>query len=305
MKWSECLVLIEQILSLLWTQFSCLLAIMVQLPMAMLNSSWTKETFDRDVATTRKKCTFYEGEVTHVRRRPVQNSFKYRVRMAVINLDDSPGWFRSDAGHYLSAAQAREMTGLKGEVYLLTNPSSAGYEQNPISVYYCYTEEKVLEMCIAEVTNTPWGERVTFLFRPREEEVPKALHVSPFMDMKNVWHLKTIDPGEKISLSVTVTHPEYGAYFDAYLTGRVCSKHPTLRNEEASLETLWRYGFMPQRVALLIYWQAVKLVAKGCPVYGPPDVKYRGEVEQQAKNPRGTRGSRFVWRDAQQWPWNQ
>lgn len=39
----------------------------------------------------------------------------------------------------------------------------------------------------AQVTNTPWGERVRFVFRPAGEVVQKALHVSPFMDMRNTW----------------------------------------------------------------------------------------------------------------------
>ena len=55
---------------------------------------------------------------------------------------------------------------LAGPVRLLTHPPAAGYSQNPISVYYCYAPGgQALERCIAEVTNTPWGERVTFLFR--------------------------------------------------------------------------------------------------------------------------------------------
>lgn len=49
---------------------------------------------------------------------------------------------------------------------LLTHPPAAGYTQNPISVYYCYSPDgQRLERCLAEVTNTPWAERVTFLFR--------------------------------------------------------------------------------------------------------------------------------------------
>jgi len=47
------------------------------------------------------------------------------------------------------------------------DPTSAGYHQNPISVYYCYNLQGALEICIAEVTNTPWGERVRFLFKVR------------------------------------------------------------------------------------------------------------------------------------------
>ena len=44
-----------------------------------------------------------------------------------------------------------------------------------------------LQRCIAEVTNTPWGARVTFVFDPGEQAVPKAMHVSPLMDMRSTW----------------------------------------------------------------------------------------------------------------------
>lgn len=42
-------------------------------------------------------------------------------------------------------------------------------------------------MCCVQVTNTPWGERVSFVFNPAGDTSPKALHVSPFMDMDNTW----------------------------------------------------------------------------------------------------------------------
>ncbi|KAG5607662.1 hypothetical protein H5410_029154 [Solanum commersonii] len=71
-------------------------------------------------------------------------------------------------------------------IFLLTIPPSVGYVQNPLSLYYCYDTEgslQNLKKCIAEVTNTPWGERVSFLFNPNSDVVAKSLHVSPFMDM--------------------------------------------------------------------------------------------------------------------------
>ncbi|KAG5001765.1 hypothetical protein JHK87_022837 [Glycine soja] len=40
---------------------------------------------------------------------------------------------------------------------------------------------KRLKKCIAEVTNAPWGERVSFVFDPHSDLVAKALHVCPFM----------------------------------------------------------------------------------------------------------------------------
>ena len=51
------------------------------------------------------------------------------------------------------------------------------------------------------------GERVTFLFRPGGQDTPKALHVSPLMDMKGIWcargphHRESVLPGEPESVS--------------------------------------------------------------------------------------------------------
>jgi Protein of unknown function (DUF1365) len=74
-----------------------------------------------------------------------------------------------------------------GSVLLLTNPASAGYVQNPISIYFCYSASGTLARCLAEVTNTPWNQRVAFAFDPAGSRVPKALHVSPMMDMLHDW----------------------------------------------------------------------------------------------------------------------
>jgi DUF1365 family protein len=108
--------------------------------------------------------------------------------MAVVDLDNTPSWWQRSKNENMSAAEARRLAGTSGRVRLLTHPPSAGYSQNPISVYYCYSSDgSQLQQCIAEVTNTPWAERVTFLFQPGGETVPKALHVSPLMDMRSTW----------------------------------------------------------------------------------------------------------------------
>jgi len=194
-----------------------------------------------------------------------------------------------------------------------------------------------LRRCIAEVTNTPWGERVSFVFDPRGAAVPKALHVSPFMDMRNVWLLRATDPlvcpgaaaaaaaaaappaasaaatedeaaaaggaagggnshdasstgrGSRVVLSVLVDHPELGRYFDAQFVGRAVAAAEEERgaagggagaggrraggdgrSERGGLRMLWRYGFLPQRVALWIYVHAVLLALKGVRVQPKP-----------------------------------
>ncbi|KAK3000858.1 hypothetical protein RJ639_021428 [Escallonia herrerae] len=93
--------------------------------------------------------SLYQGTVWHERRRPVHHSFKYTVRYALVDLDHS-----SHAPHdHLSANDARLRARTSGPVFLLTIPPSVGYEQNPLSLYYCYDLEgstHSLKRCMAE-----------------------------------------------------------------------------------------------------------------------------------------------------------
>ncbi|CAI7767269.1 unnamed protein product, partial [Closterium sp. NIES-53] len=60
------------------------------------------------------------------------------------------------------------------------------------------------------VSNTPWTDRVTFLFAPLLDHVPKPLHVSPFMDMQSTWVMRALPPSHCISLHITALHPVLG-----------------------------------------------------------------------------------------------
>jgi DUF1365 family protein len=195
----------------------------------------------------------YEGVVWHERKQPIYHQFEYKVRYAFINLDKSPSWFASSAHHHMTADQVRSLVDTSGPVYILCMPTSVGYEQNPISVYYCY-DDAVLSKTIAEVTNTPWGERVTFTFDSKDEGVPKPLHVSPFMDMVGTWRIHAPAPGENLYLTVGVEHPDFGNFFLATLRAK---KVDPGRNLE------WFMWLMPHKVAVWIYWQALVLMWKG------------------------------------------
>lgn len=56
---------------------------------------------------TLEPVVFYEGVVTHVRRAPVKNEFKYNVRMAVVNLDNPPTWFKPSRNENMTAQEVR------------------------------------------------------------------------------------------------------------------------------------------------------------------------------------------------------
>ncbi|CAB1184613.1 unnamed protein product [Spirodela intermedia] len=297
----------------------------------------------------------YQGHVKHVRRSPHHHAFEYPVRYALVNLERPcsstasplpsslfpPSFF---AGH-LSADNARAVTDTNGPVLLLTIPPSVGYEQNPLSIYYCYdvvsradskheagagddgesmaSTRPCLRKCIAEVTNTPWGERASFVFDPRSDLVAKPLHVSPFMDMLGNWKIHAGEPGDKLFVGISVQHPEMGSYFTATLSAKeVSSSRPS--------PALF-FWLMPQKVALWIYWQAVKLWWKNVsfiqhPRYSNPayredalsrDRELRCPLTKGGGGPRdddrrsdsaaaeggGGMARWCVWRDAE-WPWS-
>ncbi|KAJ7569114.1 hypothetical protein O6H91_01G141800 [Diphasiastrum complanatum] len=271
-----------------------------------------------------KLCAFYEGVVVHVRSQPILRKFSYKVRHALIRLDDHPPWFEASAHHHMSLKQAQSIACTNGSVYLLTVPSSFGYEQNPISLYYCYDHgAEVPVKCIAEVTNTPWGERVTFVFDPKSDVIAKALHVSPFMDALGQWKIQASPPGQHLVLKISVEHPRLGNYFLATLTTKRVQN--TVQDADAF------FWLMPQRVAVWIYWQALLLYWKGVAFVPHPKYAFDScmgpwpqskEVESLCKdeahldklkearpvtthqNSLPANGQRFcAWREASSFPW--
>eukprot|EP00898_Chlorokybus_atmophyticus_P002650 jgi/Chlat1/3386/Chrsp23S03730 len=260
---------------------------------------------------------YYAGLVRHDRRKPVKHAFSYRVRFAVVDLDAARADDWAAATGHMQADQARKLAGTAGPVKLLTNPPSVGYEQNPISVYYCYaaptqshssatTGQLIVKKCIAEVTNTPWGERVTFVFLPGTDSVPKPLHVSPFMDMQATWKVTATLPGKALTLAFENKHPKLGTYFTASLHAE---RQPTPANPQA---WLW---LMPHKVALGIYWEAFRLWWKGLqfqshPKYIDGDRYRRRTVDRDRKErPAQAHSSMpsgcpvYRWRDAGGYPW--
>jgi uncharacterized protein len=198
----------------------------------------------------------YEGEVRHRRFAPVSNEFRYRMFLLYIDLAELPGlldpyllwsargpnlaWFRradylGDPSVPLDRAVrdlVEERLGFRprGAVRLLTHLRYFGWVFNPVSFYYCFGEgDRRVEAIVAEITNTPWGERHAYVFGDRGNEAvhpswrryrfPKAFHVSPFIDMAIDYDWRFQEPGE--TLSVHMIDREGGKrIFDATLSLR-------------------------------------------------------------------------------------
>jgi DUF1365 family protein len=240
------------------------------------------------------KSAIYSGWVEHIRYAPTQHQFQYQVFMMYLDLDEidqvfslsrlwsqrfafAPAYFKradylGDANKPLKEEvlkRIKDVYGVdfKGSVRLLTNIRYFGYVINPISCYYCFDEDEKLKFLVAEVTNTPWEEKVSYVLRAEEKsntiktEFKKALHVSPFnpMDMTYRWHSNQPDNYLFINLG---TVQEQFAVLDANVF---------LKREEISAQLLRKkvihYPLMTVKVVAAIYWQALQLVLKKTPIY--------------------------------------
>jgi DUF1365 family protein len=225
----------------------------------------------------------YEGTIRHRRHEPVRHELRYPIALLFVDLDELPdvldghplwsarrpalGWFRR--ADYLEARQAREVAGTAGAVRLLTHARTFGHCFNPVSFYYCYEGDRV-EAVVAEVTNTPWGERHTYVLRRHgddrvmEDRVDKAFHVSPFMGMDHHYDWRVVEPGEELLVHID-SWCEGRRAFDATLT---------LRRRELGRRMLgrmlWRYPAATLVAGARIYIHAVRLKLKGAPYFPHP-----------------------------------
>ena len=242
----------------------------------------------------------YEGVVRHRRYAPQPHAFRYRMAQLYLDLDELEcvfaGRWRWSVGRrnlaefrradYLGAPGvaladavrdcAERATGRRpvGPIRLLTHLRYAGYVFNPVSFYYCFTAGGMaLDCIIAEITNTPWRERHTYVLaaqcarsdgRALHWSRAKTFHVSPFMPMDRAYAWSFVTPGDELSIHMNVLR-EGVPEFDATLQLRrrpLCAR--SLRH------VLWRYPLMTAQVTGAIYWQALRLWLKGNPVHAHP-----------------------------------
>jgi uncharacterized protein len=141
-----------------------------------------------------------------------------------------------------------------------------------VSFYYCFDPGGVtLEHVLAEVTNTPWGERRAYLLGDRlpgshvvRGEFDKRLHVSPFFGMDHRYHARASTPGP--TLSVHIENERDGEIvFDATLSLRRRKLTPASATQLAVTQPA-----ACARVLALIYGHALGLKLKGARLHPHP-----------------------------------
>jgi DUF1365 family protein len=231
----------------------------------------------------------YEGTIHHRRRQP-EHAFQHRIALAYLDLDELPGLlagrlidprpglvrFRRDdyfgdparplATAIRELVAARSERRPEGPIRLLTHLRSFGHCFNPVSFYYCFDETgERIEAIVAEVTNTPWGERHAYVIDGTDGRFSKALHVSPFMEMSQSYRCRASTPAGTLAVHIE-SHGAQGRAFDAALRlDRHELTQATLRRMTA------RYPLGTIRVLALIYSQALRLRFAGASVHPRPD----------------------------------
>ncbi len=252
----------------------------------------------------------YEGLVKHTRKHPKVHAFRYRVFMMYLDLDELPSvfkgrWFWSASRPALARFRRSNHLGDQdqplresvldvveaesgrrpvGPVRLLTNLSYFGYCFNPVSFYYCYEEDgQTLDTIVAEVNNTPWGERDTYVLPVSQNkssgdafrfQPAKKMHVSPFMPMEIDYDWSFTNPGDRLNV-----------FMGNYVSGeRLFSASIALERSEITAGSLARvlvtFPFMTMKVITGIYWQALRLWLKRVPFHVHPGNKKKTMVVQ-------------------------
>jgi DUF1365 family protein len=228
----------------------------------------------------------YEGIVAHRRRTPVVHDFRMRLFLMYLDLGElsqalagvPPLVARFRRADYLGdPAQpldeavrelVQERLGLRpaGPVRMLAHLRYFGHCFNPVVFYWCFAPDGArVEAVVAEVTNTPWGERHAYVAAGRgnpvhvlESRHEKALHVSPFMQMGMEYRWRVSTPGERLAVAIETFDADQRPVFDAHLALR---RRPLT---QASLtRVLARHPAMTLRVLAGIYGHAVRLRLKG------------------------------------------
>jgi DUF1365 family protein len=245
----------------------------------------------------------YEGWIRHRRFAPVEHSFRYRLFLMYLDLDELPGtldpyplWsarrpaparfrradFMGDPARPLAECARDAVEASTGErpggpVRLLANLRYLGHAFNPVAFYYCFdTSGERVEAVVADVNNIPWGERHPYVMARGArtgtvltEELEKTLHVSPLMAMEQTYAFRASEPGEELAVHIE-SRPSDGPdkAFDATL-----SMHRHELGRALLTRMLIRYPAMSLQVVAKIYAQSLRLKLKGAPYFPHPEGK--------------------------------
>jgi DUF1365 family protein len=236
----------------------------------------------------------YEGSIRHRRFAVRRGSFEHPLALFYIDVERvgevaggrlasrRPGLLRFRREDYLGdprlpldeavRALVETRTGWRpdGPIRLLAQLRTLGHCFNPVSFYFCFDGRERLGAIVAEVTNTPWGERHAYVLRDQDDgpvlhgSFAKRLHVSPFMGMDQRYAWRASTPGPTLSVHIE-NHEQGHKAFDATLSLR-----RSVLTRARMRRVVARYPLATLRILTLIYGHALVLALKRVPIHPKP-----------------------------------
>lgn len=235
----------------------------------------------------------YVGDVMHMRLRPFGHKFRYRVFTSLLDIDrlnqaaqtlfriNRFGLFSfSEKDHgprngsplrpWVEGLLAAEGLPRPERIMLLSMPRFLGFAFNPLSVYYCYDVDGILESVVYEVKNT-FGDQIPYVIDIRTDADGAARHsqekgmfVSPFIEMDQTYRFTIRPPDEK--LAVRIKQSDGGG------DTLIAAQNGTIRPLTTSslLKLAATHPLATVKVVAAIHWQALKLAIKGAKFHRYP-----------------------------------
>ena len=245
----------------------------------------------------------YNGGVTHTRFKPVRHFLKYKTFSLLIDLDEINeldsrisifshnkfnvfSFYDKDHGErdgsnlkewVLTNIRKFNIGGKINKIKILCYPRIFGYVFNPLSIFYCYENDK-LKAIFYEVKNT-FNEQHTYIFKIKNndeitQKCKKRFYVSPFMDMETYYNFKLINPNNKLSVFIKQTDS----------TGTILTATQTGDKKEFNFKQLiknfFKYPLMTIKIISSIHYEALLLWKKGA-IYRKRSVKFKNNLSYE------------------------
>ncbi|MEM9782412.1 MAG: DUF1365 domain-containing protein [Pseudomonadota bacterium] len=235
----------------------------------------------------------YRGHVMHMRLRPFEHRFRYRVFSLLLDVDRLEETCRglsllaldrfavlafhrcdhgprdgSDLRPWVEAQLAAAgLPARPARIWLLSFPRLFGYVFNPLSVYWCVDGRDRVYAVVYEVKNT-FGDQHPYVLpidaddpTPARHGTAKAFFVSPFLDMGQRYRFTLARPGRRPAIRIRQGHAGDGPEGDWLIATQNGTRRPL--SDRALLAAFASHPLMTLKVFAAIHWQALRLWLKG------------------------------------------